>query len=306
MKNVGLGLLLAGGLLSLLGVAQSAAAGDVVKVNESVITEADVERAWVRTNASKRNLSANEAKMYRQHITELLIDDMLIRQCLDQQKITTDEKAVDDHVAQFAKQLEQRGKTLQSFLKEHGVAEAEMREDIRNMYRWITFVNGQATDSTLRKYFEVNKSAFDGSMTRASHILVKCEADATEAERQAASAKIAAIQKELAAGKAFAAVAKENSDCPSKENGGDLDMFPRKGVMTEPFAAAAFDLKIGHTSGVVQTEFGYHLIKVTDRKPGKDVKFEDVKDEVGELYGQEFRQAIIAQMRKKADIQMLR
>lgn len=224
MKNVGLGLLLAGSLLSSLGLAQTVAAGDVVKVNNNVITEADVERAWVRTNASKRNLSANEAKMYRQHITELLIDDMLIRQYLDQRQIATDQKAVDDHVAQFAKQLESRGKSLQGFLTEHGVAEAEMREDIRNMHRWITFVNSRATDAALQKYFEANKAAFDGSMTRASHILVKCDGDATEADRQAANAKIVAIQKEIAGGKAFAAVAKEKSDCPSKENGGDLDM----------------------------------------------------------------------------------
>src|SRR5260370_36772899 len=71
----------------------------------------------------------------------------------------------------------------------------------------------------------------------------------------------------------FAALAKKESTCPSKTNGGDLDWFPY-GSMVGPFADAAFAMQPYQLSGVVKTQFGQHLIMVTDRRPGKEPKFE--------------------------------
>ena len=88
----------------------------------------------------------------------------------------------------------------------------------------------------------------------------------------------------------FAEQAKKVSTCPSKAEGGDLNWFPRSGSMVEPFAAAAFALKPGQISDPVRTPFGYHLILVTGRKPGAVTKFEDVKEEVREIYCQQARQ----------------
>src|SRR4029453_2677294 len=100
----------------------------------------------------------------------------------------------------------------------------------------------------------------------------------------------------------FAAYAKEYSVCPSKKEGGDLNYFPRAGAMVEPFAKAAFELKPGPMSDVVATEFGYHLILVTARKQGTPKKFEDVKEDVRMLYAMRLREAVIAQMKPKAQI----
>src|SRR5262249_15970589 len=83
----------------------------------------------------------------------------------------------------------------------------------------------------------------------------------------------------------FADVARKESACPSKAQGGDLGWFPRAGSMVEPFAQAAFALKPYEMSDVVTTRFGCHLILATDRRAGKETKFEDVKDVVKELYG---------------------
>src|SRR5205085_10595907 len=104
---------------------------------------------------------------------------------------------------------------------------------------------------------------------------------------------------------AFAAVAREKSACPSKDQGGDLGWFPRAGGMVEPFAKAAFALKNYQMSDVVKTQFGYHLILATDRKPGKEVTFETSKQEVKAVYYDKLREAIVDQQRPKAKIEIV-
>ena len=87
---------------------------------------------------------------------------------------------------------------------------------------------------------------------RASHILVKTEEEAKK------------LYDEIKAGKEFAQIAQEVSLCPSGHNGGDLGFFG-KGMMVKPFEDAAFDLEIGEISQPVQTQFGWHLIQLTDK-----------------------------------------
>jgi parvulin-like peptidyl-prolyl isomerase len=101
---------------------------------------------------------------------------------------------------------------------------------------------------------------------------------------------------------AFAKLAREHSTCPSKADGGDLNWFPRTGSMVEPFAAAAFALRPGQISDPVATPFGQHLILVTARRSGQTTKFEDVKEEVREVYVNRLREQLVAQLRKSAKI----
>lgn len=104
---------------------------------------------------------------------------------------------------------------------------------------------------------------------RASHILIMYEGsagseDARETRtKDEARAKIDGLRSEIADGGDFAALAKEQSDCPSSEQGGDLGRFG-KGEMVPAFDSAAFKLSPGELSGVVETDFGFHIIKRTD------------------------------------------
>ena len=99
--------------------------------------------------------------------------------------------------------------------------------------------------------------------------------------------------------------AKKYSECPvSKVKGGDIGPFPYKFAVVEPFAKAAFSMKVGEISDVVATEFGYHIIKVAERSPGEASDFEKIKTEVKAIYAQEIYQSIITEQKRVAKIEM--
>ena len=137
-------------------------------------------------------------------------------------------------------------------------------------------------EADLKTYFEQNVQRLSGQEERrASHILVAVPKTAPADEREKAKAKatqlLAAVKK---APESFAEVAKKNSQDPgSAPNGGDLDFFGR-GAMAKPFEDAAFALKKGEISEVVETEFGYHVIRVTDVKAPKQRSFEETRPQL--------------------------
>lgn len=116
---------------------------------------------------------------------------------------------------------------------------------------------------------------------RASHILIKAEKSASAAERQAAKAKAEKLLAELKKSPAqFAELARKNSEDPgSAANGGDLEFFGR-GAMTKPFEDAVFSLKKGQISDVVESDFGFHVIEVTDVRGGQAQPFEAVRAQI--------------------------
>jgi parvulin-like peptidyl-prolyl isomerase len=94
------------------------------------------------------------------------------------------------------------------------------------------------------------------------------------------------------------------SQCPSAPEGGDIGYFPRKGAVEEPFAAAAFALKKDEVSAVVQTSYGLHLIRVTDRKSGPPSDFSKIVDQVRELAGENMMLDILSKERLAARIEI--
>jgi len=124
------------------------------------------------------------------------------------------------------------------------------------------------SDDDVSSYYEQNKEKYMvPEMVRASHILTSTEEEAIKAKG------------ELDRGADFAAVANEYSKDLTKDRGGDLGYF-KKGQMIPEFENAAFSLNVGETSDVIKTRFGYHVIRLTDRKPAAYRSFEEVKDNV--------------------------
>jgi peptidyl-prolyl cis-trans isomerase D len=134
----------------------------------------------------------------------------------------------------------------------------------------------------VKTYFDQNAARLSGQEERrASHILLAAPKDAPAAERSAAKAKADALLAEVKkAPESFADVAKKNSQDPgSAANGGDLDFFNRE-AMVKPFSDAAFAMKKGDISTVVESDFGYHIIRLTDIKAPAQKSFEEMKLEI--------------------------
>lgn len=160
-----------------------------------------------------------------------------------------------------------------------------------------------------KKFYEENLDKFKQSESvRASHILIGVDPAATPEEKKKAQDKIAKLRKELAGGADFATLAKESSTCPSSQQGGDLGYFG-KGQMVPAFETAAFNLKKGEVSDIVETQFGYHIIKVMDTKKAETVDFKEAKPRIDEyLKNQKVSTAVsdyLTEARKKAEIEVL-
>jgi parvulin-like peptidyl-prolyl isomerase len=271
-------------------------------VNGENIPESEVTSAMTR-QLRGRTLTPERDKEFRQKMLDAMIDSRLVEQFLASKKIQADPKAVDAVIEDLKKRVAGDGLAFEEALKRQGLSEQTLRQRITGELSFQKYVDTAVTDREVQDYFNAHKEDLDGTEVRASHILIKCAGDAGDAQRQAALAKIKAIRQEIDKGLDFAEAAKKYSDCPSKEKGGDLDFFPRRNQMVEPFAAAAFGLEKGAVSEPVQSDFGWHLIKVTDRKQGEK-GLNDVRSEIKDVFARGLWEKTAAQQRKLAKIEI--
>jgi parvulin-like peptidyl-prolyl isomerase len=279
-------------------------------VNGEPITQADVMSAAKMVTEQRFRTGVPTDAQRHEVFTEviaMLVDDVLLRQFLAKTGVKVDPAEVDKQFAELKASLGKAKppRTIEDFYKETGRNEGQIRSSILDMLRWGEYVKTKINENDLKRYYTENKDFFDQVAVRASHILIRISPSATETERAAARQKLLALRAEILTGKIdFGEAAKKNSQCSSAPNGGDIGFFPRKMMVEEAFAKAAFSLKPGEVSDVVQTDAGLHLIKVTERKPGQNSEFDKVKDDVRDFYIEEMRQTLLTQERKNAKITM--
>jgi len=175
----------------------------------------------------------------------------------------------------FEKALGQRGITAEEF-------KSRLRRDLLTGAFIDQEVNAKIsiTPEQARQYYDANPDKFKQPETiHASHILIGVDAKASAEDKQAARRKADEILAQIKGGADFAELAKAESSCPSAKQGGDLGTFGR-GQMVKPFEEAAFSLNEGAVSEVVETQFGYHIIKSQARNPSGTLPFEQVQDKI--------------------------
>ena len=276
------------------------AADDIaVTVNGVAITESQIEAALkpqLKKLASrvkgKQNIDQYK-KMLRPQILDSMITKMLLEEKIKQAQIVATDEEADAKLQEIAASQNKTVQDLKALMKARGMSFEETKERIRKGVAYEKLMKKQfadkinVTEEDAKNWYSQHKKHFEKpEQVRASHILIKPQkadpnaADPNEAKAKAkAEAKIKAenLLKQVKAGADFATLAKENSACPSAQKEGDLNLFSR-GRMVKPFEEAAFKLKVGQVSDVVETRFGYHIIKVTDHKQVSPRPFEEAKE----------------------------
>lgn len=264
------------------GYAASLRPAAVATVNGETISKEDL---------YKELLGRDGGRTLDQMITERLVGQEAARKGVH----VTDadvKRAVDGVRAQFGSDAQ-----FQQALAQYGMSipDLEKSERMQLMIHAILAPTVKVTDDDLKAYFTKNETRYDQpEQVKAQHILVDSEAQAKDIKRQ------------LDGGADFAALAKKYSlDTSNKDQGGELGWFPR-GQMDPAFETAAFALKAGQISDPVQSSFGWHIIRLEDRRAAVKAKFEDVKDRVKKDYVDEqvsqASQQWLADLKSKAKI----
>lgn len=220
---------------------------------------------------TKAELNEALTEQYGQEVLNNLIANKIVELEAKKQKVSVTKDEIE---AEYKDYVDQYGgeESFKQLLSSYNMDVEDVKKDIKNYLLTKKVMEDYVgiKDDELKSYFEENKDSYNqAEQVEASHILVDDEKTAKE------------VIKKLNDGEDFAKLAKEYStDTGTKDKGGYLGYFGR-GEMVEAFENAAFSMKVGSISSEpVKTDFGYHIIKVTDKKEVKEAKFEDVKDKV--------------------------
>lgn len=250
---------------------------------------------------------AEKARGYRMILDEMIKEKLIEKRAADTK--VTDEEVTETFKkftanlgseADVKKQIEASGQTIEK-LKEN--IRASLKQD-----HWLeaeVTKAGGVTDKDAEEFYKTNTDKFiSPPQVRASHILVKVEADAKPETVVAKEKSAQAIAVRAKKGEDFGKMAKELSEDPSaKENSGDLDFFGKEQMVPE-FSDAAFAMKKGEISEPVRSQFGYHVIKVTDRKESETVPLDKVKPRVLTFLKQQKAEALKQEIRQKAEVKI--
>ncbi len=292
-------------VLATFALAQQPSANVAATVNGESITLAEVD-VILKNTLPLTPLTAAQKRQMRIEVLSDMVDDLLLRQFLRKNGPKVEPAEIDAQLKAFAEKLKQEGKSLADFYKETGQTESQVKESWTTAMQLTGYVKSNTTEEQLKAYFNANKDHFDRVEVKVRHVVLRAGKNATPVERAAAKEKLEAIRVELAAGKLdFATASKKHSHCPSGPTGGDIGTLYRKGgLVDEAFAKAAFALKPGELSGVVETDFGLHILQVTDRKPGTPSTYDKAATDVLDTYTDDFRAELIAKLRKQGQIQI--
>jgi len=231
---------------------------------------------------TKDELYEAMALPYGSETLSYLIDNKIVEMAADNQNIKVTDEEIDAEMKEF---IDANGgeESVTYALEQSGLKEADIERDIENYLKIVRLLESKVdiTNEEMKTYFEENKESFnEPEQVEASHILVEDERTAKE------------VKEKLDRGEDFAQLAKEYStDSSNAESGGELGYFA-KGTMVEEFENVAFAMNKGEVSEPVKTEYGFHLIRVTDKKEAKEAVFEDHQEEIKQiLFDQEISTA---------------
>ncbi len=297
----------------------AAADGIVAKVNGIGLSKADFDRNWeyfLQRSGIPAGHADKDGKVQelRKQVLDRLIDEELLFQEAKNLKMLAGKEAVDSEMEKARAQFPTT-EAFQEALAQNKLTEESLRGVFSRNLSIQAFVENNVaksivvSDAEVHDFYTGNKDKFENpEQAHARHILVAVDEKADEKARLAAKAKADDLLAQLKGGANFEELAKKSSDCPSAPQGGDLGFFGH-GQMVPEFDKAAFDLKPGELSSVVTTKFGYHIIKLEEKKEAGMVPESDVAPKIREYLASQKTGTAVEQkvkvLREKATIELV-
>ncbi len=286
----------------------------LVRVNDEVILKSELDRRLAELSKAEKSPTKADPKEVEKDILGLMIETRLVLLHAKENNIYVSEKEVDEILNDIAKSNSLSREALETAIKNSGVSLDYYKENIREQRITAKVISRevnskiQISDQDVSDYYEVHKGEFKSEEgVRARHILISLSPNASKEKEKSAKNKIQDILTKIKGGEDFARMAELYSDDASASVGGDLGFFKR-GEMIKAFEDAAFSLNPGETSGIVATKFGYHIIRVEEKKGQSPKELAEVSDEIKNIIYREKsiknRKAFIENLRKNAVIEI--
>ncbi len=264
--------------------AKADAAGIAVEVDGEKMTRSRLDQdVQKRLEAIKGQIPAENLENTRVEVRRAVIDEFIIRTLLNREVTRTKQTASEKEIVEFLDTMKAQlpaGMTLDELFKENKIDASAMREEIGLNIRINKLVmaelgsKAKITDKDVSDFYQKNQDQFkQPESVHARHILVAKTPGDTDKVTAGKKTKAEELRKRLVAGADFADLAKKNSDCPSKQNGGDLGFFSR-GQMVKPFEDAAFSQQKNAIGPIVETDFGFHIIQVLEHRTAQIAKLD--------------------------------
>ncbi|MFA4916155.1 MAG: peptidylprolyl isomerase [Syntrophales bacterium] len=290
--------------------------GIVAEVDGTKLTQAKLDKEISnKLVVLKDHVPADRLQQVKTELRGKLIDEFILRTLLtnevNRQKISFTEKDVTEAIDKLKATLPS-GVTIEDIMEKNRTSEEEMRKEIRLGIRInklvLSTIGGEVKpkEKEIAEFYQKNKEKFKIPETvHVRHILIAKNPEDDD-KAKVNKKKAEDLRKKLLAGSDFAELARKNSDCPSKENGGDLGMIPR-GQMVKPFEDAAFSQEKDAIGPVVETDFGYHIIQVLKHNAPKTMSLDKkTKENIASFLEREKLQeafaALVEKLKAKATI----
>ena len=296
------------------------ASGPVATVNGEKVPAKEFNTEMTRI-ANSGQFPQQVLPQFADKIVESLVNKRLIEDAIETADIDVEDKAIDKRVDRLKQEYAAMSKAqggngdgaLDKMLEQMNITEGEFRDSVAESLRMERLLEQRGMElpgeEEARKFYEDNKSQFQRKeQVRARHILIKVPSDAADKKWEEAFSKIEKIRAEAVADDAdFAKIAKKRSEGPSAKRGGDLGYFG-KGQMVPEFENTVFGLDKGEVSEPVKTQFGWHIIKLIDKREAGPVPFDKVSDRLTmKLKNEAIQnsvQELVAELRKDAEIEL--
>jgi peptidyl-prolyl cis-trans isomerase C len=244
-------------------------------------------------------------KQQMQVALSALINEALMRQFLRKNAPPIDPKDVDARMSDLAAGLKQQNKSLADFCRDSKQTPEQIRANITAVLQWNAFAHSRISEQDVEKYYHENKDFFDKITVHAAEIMLRASSQADKAEKERMKAQLAELRTKILKNEiTFGQAAKQFSQGPTKDQGegGDLEWFPHlRGILPDSLLQAAFTLPPGQISEVLESDYGVHLIKVIEKKPGEPSDFNKIKEDVRQFRIEEMQQDILKELRQSAE-----